>query len=183
MPNLCHLCNNKKPTTLYGSIYATEFDRQYGWYIAQERYRRGYITCIPDNIDCKAVSEDISNTIRKKLGYPLIGEKHQGETQLYYAIKDILSDDFIIKRHYRPEWLDGLEIDIYIENLKIGFEYQGQQHYIPVKHWGGKKKLSVQQEHDKRKKEICNNLGVILYEIRYDEKYDKETLKKLLMIK
>lgn len=43
--------------------------------------------------------------------------------------------------------------------------------------------LSVQQEHDKRKKEICNNLGVILYEIRYDEKYDKETLKKLLMIK
>lgn len=183
VPNLCHLCNNKKPTALYGSIYATEFDRQYGWYIAQEQYKRGYITCIPDNLDCKAVSEDISNTVRKKFGYPLIGEKHQGETQLYYEIKDILPEDFIIKRHYRPEWLDGLEIDIYIENLKIGFEYQGQQHYIPVKHWGGKKKLSVQQEHDKRKKEICNNLGIILYEIRYDEKYDKETLKKLLMLK
>ena len=58
-------------------------------------------------------------------------------------------------RHYRPDWLEGLEIDIYIPDEKIGFEYQGIQHFKPVEHWGGIAQLKKQQEHDARKKQLC----------------------------
>jgi len=32
-------------------------------------------------------------------------------------------------RHYRPDFLQGLELDIFIDELKIGMEYQGIQHF------------------------------------------------------
>lgn len=180
LPNLCHLCNNQVPTVLYCSpMYGTLFFQKFGWYVSQE--------CFKQNMNPMERKEDffsryleIENDIRRRVGYPLRGEKYQGETNLYYSIKRLLPEEITITRHYRPKWLQGLEIDIYIEDLKIGFEYQGQQHYNEVKHWGGKKKLIEQQEHDKRKKEICQKMGIKLYEIRYDEQYDDEMLLKLL---
>jgi hypothetical protein len=35
--------------------------------------------------------------------------------------------------NYRPQWLGGLEIDRYYPEIKIGIEFQGLQHYRPVK--------------------------------------------------
>ena len=32
-----------------------------------------------------------------------------------------------------------MEIDIFIQKLKLGFEYQGEQHFIAMKHGEGKK--------------------------------------------
>ena len=59
-----------------------------------------------------------------------------------------------ILRHYRPDWLDRLELDIYIPSLKLAFEYQGQQHFHPLHVWGGEKALQDLRFRDAHKVEI-----------------------------
>nr|QBK88384.1 MAG: hypothetical protein LCMiAC01_00480 [Mimivirus LCMiAC01] len=70
----------------------------------------------------------------------------------------------------RPKWLMGkkgypLELDGYNEQLKLGFEYNGEQHYksIPI----FKNNLKEQQARDKLKVLICKEKGVNLIVIPY----------------
>ena len=64
--------------------------------------------------------------------------------------------------HYRPKWLEGLELDIYIEDFKIGIEYQGIQHYQIVEHWGGEAGLKKRQFNDAKKMRLCAEHGAKL---------------------
>lgn len=36
---------------------------------------------------------------------------------------------YSIRQNYRPDWMDGLELDFYIQELKLAAEIQGAQHY------------------------------------------------------
>jgi hypothetical protein len=69
----------------------------------------------------------------------------------------------------RPEWLQGLELDGYCEELGIAFEYNGEQHYVlrPAWHKNGVKDLEQQQERDARKAELCENNSIVLVVIPY----------------
>ena len=90
------------------------------------------------------------------------------ETILYTLIRTLFPE-LTIKRHFRPKYLEGLEIDIYIEEMKLGIEYQGIQHFKPVAHWGGKEALKQLKIRDERKKVLCNNLGIDLVFFNYNE--------------
>ena len=72
-----------------------------------------------------------------------------------------------IRENHRPDWLDGLELDFYIEELRVGIEVQGRQHYeyTPIFHksYGA---FLEQQERDEQKAILCFRQGVTLYEIR-----------------
>ncbi len=195
---VCHICNNAKPTTQYcHKMYGSLFKQNYGWYIAQSYYKLGinpinmkileetpqeYKDLINKNEPelRKIISSKIENEFRKKLDFPQIGEKYIGETQLYKRVCNIFPDFNIIK-HYRPKWLKGLELDVFIEDLNVAIEFQGQQHYMPIKLWGGKKALISQKERDNLKREICNKEGIKLIEIKYDESYDDEYLKRIIL--
>ena len=76
----------------------------------------------------------------------------------------------------RPEWLDGLELDGYNEDLKIGFEYNGIQHYdyIPHFHRNGIEDLYKQQKNDHRKYDICKERGIHLIVIPNEYSYQNE---------
>lgn len=76
--------------------------------------------------------------------------------------------------HYRPEWLEGLEIDIFIANSNIAIEYQGIQHYKPLNHWGGEDGFIKQRTNDIRKRELCEQNGVRLIYFYYYEKITNE---------
>lgn len=115
----------------------------------------------------------IENDVREQLGFKKIGNAWVSETILYKIIQEIYPEVEVI-RHHRPKWLEGLELDIYIPSLKLGFEYQGIQHFKAISHWGGEVQLEKQQEHDKRKKEICKALGIRLICVNYDEPLNSE---------
>lgn len=64
------------------------------------------------------------------------------------------------KVNHRPDWLGGLEIDICFKNF--GFEFQGDQHYVPV---FGDASLERQKENDKTKRRICREKGFTLIKV------------------
>ena len=57
-------------------------------------------------------------------------------------------------------------------------ECQGQQHYGPIEYWGGEEKFEQQREHDRRKREFAESMGVPLFEIPYT--YTKEEIASFL---
>lgn len=113
------------------------------------------------------------NEVRRKFGHKKIGEAWTSETILYYIVKK-LYPNYTIKRHYRPNFLDGLELDVYVDELKIGIEYQGVQHYKPVKHWGGKDALEKVKARDKKKSELCRQNDITLVYFEYNEGLNDE---------
>ena len=116
----------------------------------------------------RSLHNRIENVVRQEFGFRKVGEGWVSETLLHQIICRIYSEYEII-RHHRPEWLEGLELDIYIPDLNLGIEYQGQQHYHPVSAWGGEKALQALQERDRRKQRLCNELQISLLEVDYTE--------------
>ena len=97
---------------------------------------------------------DSENELREKRGLPKIGEGWINETELYYKIKTKYSDYNVI-HHGKPTWLGRQHLDIYIEDLKVGIEYMGSQHYEAIDFFGGKDSLLKTVELDKLKIEKC----------------------------
>lgn len=101
------------------------------------------------------------------------------ENILYQIVCQIFPDQLVI-RHHRPAWLLGLELDIYFPDLNLAFEYQGQQHFHPIKAWGGDRALKNIKERDARKAEICKQVGVKLITVSYTEPLTKDYIRNLL---
>ena len=125
----------------------------------------------------KKIDKTIENSVRIQLGYRKIGDSWVSETILAEIINGIFPSATSI-RHYRPSWLEGLELDIFLPEKNIAFEYQGIQHFKAIDHWGGEEQLTIQQEHDARKKRICTEKGVNLIYINYNDPLTTEFVVK-----
>ena len=65
-----------------------------------------------------------------------------------------------------------LSYDFYIPHNNTLIEFNGAQHKVPVKYFGGEDKFITQLEHDKRKREFAAKHKYTLMEIFYDD-FDK----------
>jgi len=75
-------------------------------------------------------------------------------------------------------FLDGLEIDCYIPDLKLGFEYNGEQHYKQVEVFHkDTKDFENQKKRDIEKNKLAKERGIKLITIRFDEKLTKDLIK------
>jgi hypothetical protein len=84
---------------------------------------------------------------------------------------------------YNFEWLKlkkKLELDFYLTDYNVAIECQGRQHFIPIEHFGGEKRLKETQERDRIKKLLCEEHGVKLYYINYDDDV-KEKINEILL--
>lgn len=122
-------------------------------------------------------ARDSENELRKEIGFPAIGEGWISETELYYKIKKWFKD-YKVVHHAHPIWLGRQHLDIFIPELKLAIEYQGAQHFRPIKFFGGEKAFRKIQESDRRKKYLCNKNSVaLIYVLGEDNK--EQILKKL----
>jgi len=74
---------------------------------------------------------------------------------------------------FKPKWLlnnrgNRMEIDGYCKNLKIGFEYQGRQHFDFALYGNSTKK---RKSDDRVKAQLCKEYGIHLFIITYKMKY------------
>ena len=79
----------------------------------------------------------------------------------------------------KPDFLEGLELDGYNEELNIAFEYNGIQHYeyIPHFHRNGEQDFETQKARDRKKYRICRERKINLIIIPYQ--YDHTTPDEL----
>lgn len=125
-------------------------------YVSQGNLLRGTISC---------------GCVRSK-GEQRITEYLQ-KHNIYY-IKEAEFEECI-----NPKTKRALRFDFYLPEHSICIEYNGQQHYIPVEHFGGEKRLISQKENDAIKEQFCENTNKKLFVIRFDEDIDKR-LSELL---
>lgn len=57
-------------------------------------------------------------------------------------------------------------------NLLYLIEYDGEQHFVPVEHYGGEEKFKVQQERDNNKNNYCKEHNIPLIRIPYTDLKD-----------
>ena len=70
---------------------------------------------------------------------------------------------------YKPVWLHGQSLDIFIPSLAAAIEYQGLQHYQPVDFFGGDEGYYDNRKRDAKKRMLCERKGIRLIYWRYDE--------------
>lgn len=80
---------------------------------------------------------------------------------------------FTILTQYSPKWLSPLRLDIFIKEINLAIEYQGEQHFRPIKFFGGTKTFEQQVINDKLKKQLCAKNNVDIFYIAYYENIKK----------
>jgi hypothetical protein len=104
------------------------------------------------------------NDLRLSKGLPKIGEGWISETELYYNIKNKFSNNKVI-HHGKPKWLGRQHLDIFIEDLNIGLEYQGKQHSQSIEYFGGETSFHKQVLLDQKKRKLCEENSCKLIEV------------------
>ena len=174
--NICHLCTNGIPKLQYGhEMYYSSFLQKYLPYYGLFSRRRYGLSFLEGDR-----AKEIENELRERFGYPKIGEKWISETTLFKIVQTLFSTEDVIIHHYHGKELEGLEIDIWMPDLKLGIEYQGEQHFQVIEHWGGEEGLNKRVERDRKKKTLCKRLGYNLIEFKYDEDLTVENVEKKL---
>jgi DNA-binding HxlR family transcriptional regulator len=69
------------------------------------------------------------------------------------------------QRNKRPQWLKGLELDMWLPEHNIALEYQGEQHYKECRM--NKFDVKPQQYRDETKRQVCMHKGIKLLEVPY----------------
>jgi len=173
MDGICHFCCGGIPKHEYGhSMYYSSFLQRYlPYHGLLSRIKHGMATY--EGKEYRQVEDEL----RERFGYPKIGQQWITETTLF-KIVSMLFPDYEVIHHCRNAELEGLELDIWLPELKVGIEYQGEQHYNVVDHWGGKAGLERRMANDKKKKRLCEILGYHLIEFKYTEKISNQLVRK-----
>lgn len=70
-------------------------------------------------------------------------------------------------------------IDFYLPDYNLFIEYNGIQHYMPVKYFGGKITFEHQQKRDQYIKDYCKKNNIDLLEIKYSNDINESLSRKL----
>jgi hypothetical protein len=101
------------------------------------------------------------------------------ESKLERKISLILEKENVeFETEKKFEWLGKQRLDFYLPKYNTAIECQGEQHFQPIKYFGGIDKLKIYQKRDETKKLLCKQNNVKLIYINYFDT-DEEINSKL----
>lgn len=103
---------------------------------------------------------------------------------MFEMVENILPGGYEIKRHHSPDFLGQQHVDGAIYKNKIlicGMEYDGIQHFEPVKFWGGKEGFIRYKKRDRKKNKKFKDNNVPLIRFSYKEEITKELIMEKLV--
>ena len=108
-------------------------------------------------------------------GCPICKSSH-----LEMEVKNWLDNNNIEYVYQYRNKIFGLQsLDFYLPKYNIAIECQGEQHFRPVKYFGGIKEYNKVKKLDKIKREICDKNGIrLIYYIRI-KKYQTNSLNEI----
>lgn len=98
-------------------------------------------------------------------GCPMCKKKNQ--TELYYKLKNVFNNEEILYE-FKPKWLNHQHFDLYFPKYNIAIEYDGQQHFVPIKIFGGDLTFKDCVHRDRMKNNLAINNKCVLIRIKYD---------------
>lgn len=162
---ICHVCRSDVPPPVFGhKMYISFFMQKYAPWVFKEAYIQHGISGMK-YLKSREL-RDAENHVRKQLGVYKIGEKWISETALYYLIRTLCADSYDVIHHARPAFLNGMEYDVYIPELKLAFEYDGVQHHRAVDFFGGEGSYSKTKERDQAKNDISEKHKIKLIRVK-----------------
>ncbi len=166
--SICHICTKTNSDLMYShTMYSSSFKARYGAYITKHSIQEG-------------ISErDAENCIRELKGVAKIGERWVNETLLFNYI-NLLFPQFTVQREASPTWLNKQRFDVYIPELNLAIEYQGQQHYVAVDLFGGEEGLKRTKQRDKEKLRLSKINGVDIIYFSYKENLTEKLVQNRL---
>lgn len=161
LDELCHLCIARRDAE--DERYGASVEKNFDAYIDQVMYDLG--------VDRK--------TARAEIMHILGLSRWQRESALYGFVRELFPDHRIL-REATPEWLGRMRIDIYLPELKLAVEHQGEQHYRPISVFGGDEAHRRVLERDELKRRLCSDNGVQVVDFRFDAPLTKTSVKHRL---
>jgi len=160
---LCHRCNRRVPACLHcHEMYAAPFEQTFGWYLRSAILALGYNPWCAASQN-RAVRLAAEQEVRRAFGFPIRGARITAETILYHLIRSAFHGE-VVHHHHRPKVLRGLELDIFLPSLGVAIEFQSEQHFVAMEHWGGEEALARTVDRDTTKQRLCLKHGIeILY--------------------
>jgi hypothetical protein len=110
----------------------------------------------------------------------------KGQKQIYALVVELFGRTNVRWNYKHPSLrfsVSGhrMELDIFVPMHKFAIEYQGEQHFRSIDHWGGDQSLEALQKRDEEKRIACLQQDIHLMEIRFDDKRDMESLRQAIL--
>lgn len=122
------------------------------------------------SIRCKkhGIFNQIANIHISGCGCPICNNS-KGEIEILKFLKNN-NIDFVQQKKFK-DCLDinPLPFDFYLPNLNTCVEFDGEQHFKPLKIFGGLKRYTLLKKHDEIKNEFCHKKGIRLIRITFKE--------------
>ena len=128
------------------------------------------------NIFCPEFVE-AEEAFRRANSIAEIGRGWVSETALFDLVRAVYPDAV---HQWRPVFLGLQSIDIYIPEINLAIEYQGEQHYGVIERFGGEPGFIATQERDARKRALLETNGVQLLEWKFDRPLKKSEVRSAL---
>lgn len=192
---LCLKCNNEIKTMFFrirhydDNMYGCKKCRGIGVRVTNEEYDK---RLLDNNIPIKRI-EDLNGSMMRKVSHEClicghswrgtpsnIQNEHcgcpncnikKGERFVGEVLREILPD--VVNWQY-PLFFNNrkylIDYEVEIDGKQYFIEYNGGQHYFPVKLWGGEDGFMKQQKRDSEIVEYCEKNNIKLIIIKYDMK-------------
>lgn len=116
--------------------------------------------------------------IGKKTGCPICKESN-GESIIRGFLKDNKINNVNQKRFTDCRDINPLPFDFYLPEFNTCIEYDGEQHFKAIGHWGGKLGLLDRGKKDSIKTEYCKQKNIKLIRVKYNDNII-EKLKQII---
>ncbi len=161
---LCHFCISER----HGE------DAPFEWYGSQvQKHFEPYVDLLVRGTDMD------TRTAKSEVKRRLSISPWLREAELYQSVVKLFPTK-TIRREASPPWLGQQRLDIYLPELALAIEHQGEQHYRPIEIFGGEQAFTMNQERDKRKRTLCQENGVTIVEVRFDDPLTLPSLRSRL---
>ena len=158
---LCHFCvAEQRGEEALSDWYGEQIQQHYGPYV---------------DLLVRSTDMDI-RTAKAEARRRLSISRWVREDELYRLVTKLFPSK-TIRREASPRWLGRQRLDIYLPELALAIEHQGEQHYRPIKAFGGEQAFAMTKERDERKRILCYENGVTLVYVRFDDRLTFPSLR------